>query len=128
MLTDSQLELLANLIKEEIRSDFSEKHMSGNLMDTISVSKSRGGYRVRVPAEIYNMYQFQMHGVIIPTGSGSYAERLNESGSAFYVYKRSGGRKFVRPGNHVGFVEKAIVKAISRWKGLTGVKSEEEFL
>ena len=116
---------LAKYIEEEIKRDFSDKRLSGNLVNSIKIyQNSNGGYSIEIPAEIYNMYQYQMHKVIIPTGKGSYASSLNDVGSEFYVYNRKGGRIFIKPHNHKGYVDKAIERGVQRWVSELGYDSK----
>lgn len=128
MLTDAQVQLLAEYIKAEIKEDFAEKHLSGNLMNTIFVSKTPDGFQVEIPAEIYNMYQFQMHGVVIHTGKGSYANQLDTTGSEFFSYKKGGGRVWVTPHNHKNYIETSIRRAITKWLTATGLKGDTKYL
>lgn len=128
MLSDWQVQLLAYFVKKEIQADFEEKHLSGNLMNTIRVNKTGDGFEVEIPAEIYNMYKFQRYGVVVYTGEGSYASELDEEGSAFYVYKKGGGRIWIEPRNHIGYVEDAIRRAIPQWMASCGLKGETTYL
>lgn len=104
---------LAENIYKQVRREFAKKHMSGNLAKTMHFHKTNNGYVVTIPAEIYNMYQYQMHGVIIPTGKGSYASRLDKEGSKFFIYDKKGGRRWIEPKNHIGYVDESIRKAIN---------------
>lgn len=123
---DPRAKRLADIIEAIIRDGFEEKHLSGNLMDTMSASETADGAEVRIPAPIYNMYKYQMSGAIIPTG-GSYAEQLNEEGSAFFIYKRSGGRFWIEPRNHVNFADEAIEMGIEQWLAEMGYDAEVEY-
>lgn len=126
-MTDRDMYDLAGLIREEIRSDFEGKHLSRNLMDTIRVTKTEGGFDVEIPAEIYSMYEYQVHGAIVFTGEGSYAERLNAEGSAFWSYRKDGSRRWVAPGNHVNYADEAVRRAVYRWIGKKGFDAEVTF-
>lgn len=110
----SDAERLGKNIAKQIKSEFAKKHMSGNLTGTMRYGKLKGDrYYVHIPAEVYNMYQYQMHGVIVPTGKGSYASQLDKEGSKFFVYDRRGGRRWIEPKNHIGYLDSSIRKAIN---------------
>lgn len=95
------LQKLAEKIKEYIKKDFAEVHLSKNLMDTISVYATEKGFNIDIPAEIYDIDKFFKEGVIVYTGEGSYAEAVNKEG---------GWSK-----THVGYVEFSIKRAILDW-------------
>ena len=95
------LQKLAEKIREYIRKDFEEVHLSRNLMDTISVYATEKGFNVDIPAEIYDIDKYLNDGVIIYTGDGSYAEAVNQQGG----WSKS----------HIGYVEFAIKRAIFDW-------------
>lgn len=110
-------------IRDVVKNGFEEKHLSGNLLNTLEVTENQ----LRIPAPSYNMYQYQMHGVIIHTGIGSYASELDENGSQFYIYIRKGGRFWITPKNHIGFVDDSIRLGIQNWALENGYQVEVEF-
>lgn len=126
-VSESDLQLLVQIILNNLQAEFSEKKLSGNLLKTIRVTYNElGKISIEIPAEIYNMYQYFRHGVIIHTGKGSYAETLNESGSAFMYYPRQGrgGRRFVEPRNHIGFIDRVIKESVTTWQEMIKTRRE----
>lgn len=91
-------ERLANLIVENLKEEFSEKHISLNLVNTIQVYKTEKGWAVEIPAEMYDINLYNKMGVINYTGKGSYAD---------YVDKYGGFSK-----THKNYIENCINKAI----------------
>ena len=85
MVTKGELTELANIIVENIKEEFSTKHLSGNLINTIQVIDSPEGIKVEIPARTYNMLLFQQKGVIVHTSHGSYASKLNDKGVYFDI-------------------------------------------
>lgn len=124
------LELLTNLIYDEIQSDFKDKHLTKNLMQTMFIEERDGKFEIHIPAEIYNMYKYFKEGVIEYTGEGSYASQLDDEGSAFMLYYKGkkGGwhRKFKEPRNHIGFVENAIQRAVKKYSEVNGWQTRVE--
>lgn len=120
--------ILANYIIEEIKNDFAIKKMSGNLVNTIVVEKKKGEIAVRIPAQTYNMLLFQTKGVVVHNNKGSYASRLDKEGSSFISYPNGTrkGAKRVSPRNHKDFVDKAIQRAIIKWRNKIGSKIQTE--
>lgn len=119
---EKELERLANLIVAKLTEEFSAKHLSGNLLNTIKIENMGNEIKIHIPARTYNMLLFQTQGVVIHTSNGSYASRLDESGSEFYSYSqgtRKGGKR-VKPGNHKGYVDRIINSAISEWSSALG--------
>lgn len=103
-----------------LRKDFTEHHLSGNLLRTTEIV-DEGNYScvIRIPARVYNMPLYIKKGIFMYEGSKSYATRLNEEGSKIeYVQRRSQNREIKRTryiGNHKGYIDKSIdagVKAI----------------
>ena len=125
-----ELEKLADLIVQKLKEEFSVKHLSGNLINTIKVEKLGDEIKIHIPAQTYNMLLYQTKGVVVHTNNGSYASRLDEEGSEFYSYSKGvrKGSKKIKPGNHKGYVDNIINKAISEWSSMIGknkVKIEE---
>lgn len=115
---------LGNLIRKNISEEFREKHMSGNLSNTVYVERLPDKVRVVVPARTYNMLKFQTQGVIVHTGNRSYASKLDRFGSEFYIYPfgtRKGSR-LIKPHNHIGYVDKAIMLSIRQWMAKSDAK------
>lgn len=120
-INDKTLEELAFLIVKHIREEFRLKKMSGNLVNSITISRENGKIKIEIPAQTYNMKKYQTEGVLIHTSNGSYASRLDEKGSEFYIYDESGKRKKVEPRNHVGFLERCVRDAIAEWQSTSKV-------
>ena len=95
------LQKLAEKIKEKIRNDFKEVHLSQNLMNTISVSSTPTGFLIDIPAEIYDLAKYYKEGVVIYTGAGSYAEDVDINGGF--------------SGKHKDYIERAILESVSEW-------------
>ena len=95
------LQKLAEKIKEKIRNDFKEVHLSQNLMNTISVSSTPTGFLIDIPAEIYDLAKYYKEGVIIYTGTGSYAEDVDINGGF--------------SGKHKDYIERAILESVREW-------------
>ena len=127
---EKELEKLANLIVQKLREEFANKHLSKNLINTIRVENIGNEIKIYIPAKTYNMLLYQTQGVVVHTSNGSYASRLDETGSEFYVYpqgSRKGGKR-IAPHNHKGYIDKIVNKAISEWSSIIGknrVKVEE---
>lgn len=125
MVSDEDLITFANLIVQYIKEDFEKKHLSGNLMNTIQIEKTQDGIAVIIPAEKYNIPLFIREGIVLHSGTGSYASTLDEEGSIIRLPRGGPGRpkdKYV--GNHKDFVEKAINKAIETWSSMMEEKYE----
>ena len=124
-LSKQEIERLGELIVEKLRIEFQDKHLSGNLANTIEIVRvSEDKIQVQIPAETYNMYQWFAHKVVVHNGRGSYASKLDETGSEFMVYDKS-GRHFAQPHNHKGYVDKAIKEAVQEWMAnLTDLKAK----
>lgn len=114
-------------IYKALKKEFGEKHLSGNLLNTIEIiSTTDGDYVIRIPAQTYNMLLYQEKGVVIHTNHGSYAKKLDKEGSSFMVYpngQRKGSYR-VSPRNHKGFVNKIINEAIQEWLSSNGIEAE----
>lgn len=95
------LQKLAEKIKEKIRNDFKEVHLSQNLMNTISISSTPTGFLIDIPAEIYDLAKYYKEGVIVYTGAGSYAEDVDINGGF--------------SGKHKDYIERAILESVSEW-------------
>ena len=115
-MRDSDLQSLANMVAEAVKDDFRRVHLSGNLMDTIIVQKTERGYKVEIPAQVYDMKLYQTRKVIVYK-AGSYASKLNDEGSEFFDYKRW---KWVMPRNHIGYADRAAHEAAEQWAKMNG--------
>lgn len=125
MVSDEDMLLLANLIVQYIKEDFQDKHLSKNLINTISIEKTNDGIAVVIPAEKYNMPLFIREGIVIHSGRGSYASSLDEVGSIIRLPRSGPGRPNEKKlGNHIGYVDKAIKKAIETWRSMIEEKYE----
>lgn len=119
---EKELEQLARLIVQKLEEEFALKHLSGNLVNTITVENLGNEIKINIPAKTYNMLLYQTKGVVVHTSNGSYASKLDEEGSKFFVYPQGTrkGSKRISPGNHKGYVDKIINQAISEWSGMIG--------
>ena len=99
---------LVTLIMNELSFEFEEKHLAKNLVDTIKVTYINGNVYIDIPAQAYNMSKYIKTG-IIEYKNGSYANKLDESGS--------------RWGNHRGYVERCINNAIAKWKSYYSIQT-----
>lgn len=95
------LQDLANMIIEAIKGDFKDIYLSGNLRDTITLERSKNGFRIVINARIYDLVKFKKDNVIIYTGDGSYASDVDVKGGF--------------SGKHKDYVERAIYKSIPIW-------------
>lgn len=119
---EKELEQLAILIIQKLREEFSIKHLSGNLINTIKIENIGDEIKIHIPAQTYNMLLYQTKGVVVHTSHGSYASKLDEIGSEFYSYPqgtRKGGKK-IKPHNHKGYIDKIINQAIREWSSMMG--------
>ena len=127
MVSDEDVMLLANLIIENIKKDFEQKHLSGNLMNTIAIEKTADSVQIVVPAEKYNMSLYMRKGVVVHSGTGSYASRIDEEGSIIRFPRQGGGPgrpKEKKIGNHKGYVDASIRNALETWRNMIADKYE----
>lgn len=115
-MSDTNLQSLANMVAEAVKDDFRRVHLSGNLMDTITVQKTEDGYRIEIPAQVYDMKLYQTRKVIVYK-AGSYASRLNDQGSEFFDYVHW---RWVMPRNHVGYADRAVHEGAEIWGQMNG--------
>lgn len=130
MVSEEDLQVFTNIILENLKEEFSLKKLSGNLLNTITVEKNDEEIRINIPARTYNMLLYQQKGVVVHTGHGSYASKLDEQGSNFYVYPNGGtnGRYKINPKNHKDFVNRVVQKSLEQFVNIKGyeiVKREE---
>jgi len=109
MISLEDKELLAEIIVANLQEEFINKHLSGNLLDSINieVDEASGNVKVIIDAPVYDMLEYLKHGTIVHTNRGSYASSLNEYGGQI-LNKRTG--------NHIGYVDMAIMKSVRTWK------------
>lgn len=125
---EKELRMLGEIIVQKLKEEFSLKHLSGNLVNTISVEMVSDEIKIRIPAQTYNMLLYQSKGVVVHTSHGSYASKLDEEGSSFMVYpggERKGSHR-VSPRNHKGYIDRIINSSIQDWKGLVEGKVKVE--
>lgn len=124
-VSKEDLRKLAMLFENNIKEEFATKHLSGNLMNSIEVIEGEDYFQIVIPAKIYNFYQFQKTGVVIPRGMGSYASKLDTQGSEFVLYPDKGGRIFKKPHNHIGYVDRIVEDSLDSWLTTLSSKYEE---
>lgn len=112
-MLEKELELLSNIILRKLNEEFDLKHLSGNLIRTIRVESSSDEIKIHIPAEIYDMLEYSKRGVVIPTGEGSYASKLDIEGSSYTI-----GNKKYSPRNHIGYINKIINDSIMEWTSM----------
>ena len=129
LMTDARKEEilsgLCNIILRNLQEEFREKKLSGNLINTVKVEISSGEIKINIPAKTYDMLLYQAKGVVVHDGRGSYASKLDTTGSEFYVYPtmQKRGSFLIKPHNHVGYIERIINKSIKEWRAtLNGMK------
>lgn len=116
-MAKSYSELFAEEIIIALKKEFEDKHLTGQLVKTAYIMNGKDETYVHIPAEIYNFYRYFKDGVIIPRGGGSYASKLDKSGSSFPIYDKKGKRLFFFNGhNHKGFLENIIREATLSFK------------
>ena len=100
-MNEALLQDLALMIQEHIINGFKEKHLTMNLMNTIQVRKTDRGFEVDIPAELYDLKKWNEEKVVVYTGEGSYAQRVDVTGG------------FSK--KHKAYVEYAIEESINAW-------------
>jgi hypothetical protein len=99
---------LAREIVKALEEEFEDKHLAHNLIDTLVIERlNKNTCVIKISAPIYDQQKFVDEGIIQYTGEGSYADNLNRGGS--WVLG-----KYI--GNHIGYVEQAILKGIRNWQ------------
>lgn len=102
VVKEDQLRALADLIAANVRANFEEIHLSGNLMDTIEVGKDFGYYMVRIPAVRYDLAKYRAtHAIVYTPEKGSYADEVDSRGGF--------------SGRHVDYVDLSIKRALYQW-------------
>ena len=117
---EKELQKLAEIIIKNLKEEFSVKHLSKNLVNTITVEMASDEIKIHIPAQTYNMLLYQSKGVVVHTSHGSYASKLDEEGSSFMDYPNGErkGSKRISPRNHKGYIDKVINMSIHEWQGL----------
>lgn len=100
MLTQDEKRELAEIIVRKIKENFSEKFISGNLRDTIQIHETEKGIEIEIPAEKYDLKKWNKEKVIVYTGTGSYAQSVDEWGGFSHTHKN-----YVEVAIHSGIVE-----------------------
>lgn len=113
MYNDKDLQILADLIKKNIQEDFTDVHLTGNLMNTIKITRTTLGFEIDIPAELYDLNVWYEKKVIVHTNQGSYAQIVNEEGGF--------------SGQHINYVERSITKSINEWLQKIGRKARVNF-
>lgn len=121
---EKELRMLSDIIMRKLKEEFSVKKLSGNLINTITVEMLGDEIKINIPAQTYNMLLYQRKGVVVHTSNGSYASKLDETGSEFFVYPEGTrkGSHLIKPHNHKGYIERIISEAITEWRGLIAGK------
>lgn len=121
---EKELQMLSEIIVRKLKEEFAIKKLSGNLINTITVEMQSNEIKINIPAQTYNMLLYQRKGVVVHTSNGSYASKLDEIGSEFFVYPEGTrkGSHLIRPHNHKGYIERVISEAITEWRGLISGK------
>jgi len=117
---EKELQKLAEIIIKNLKEEFSVKHLSKNLVNTITVEMASDEIKIHIPAQTYNMLLYQSKGVVVHTSHGSYASKLDEEGSSFMDYpngERKGSRR-ISPRNHKGYIDIVINRSIHEWQSL----------
>lgn len=96
------MELLVSLIIKHLRAEFELKHLTKNLINTIRVEELDDRINIIIPAEVYDYVLFKTKKVIVHTGEGSYASRIDVEGSW--------------NGNHRDYVNRIVNNAIQEWR------------
>jgi hypothetical protein len=99
---------LMEYIKIKIEKNFQNKYITHNLIDTIIITPTETGFKLEIPAQMYDFKEWNRHGVIVPYGNGSYAQRVNKKGGFSKTHKN--------------YVEDSIDKAIRQWLKDSGYK------
>ena len=126
-ITQEMKRILAELIINNLKAEFSVKHLTQNLINTLKIVETDEGVEVHISAPKYNWKVWWRDKVVKPTYKGSYAQSLSSDGSIIWYYNNKGKRKLKKIGNHVGYVEDVIAISINQWKRLYGLEIEQEW-
>ena len=102
-MNENDIKSLTDLIFQNIKSDFNNKFLTGQLRDNIRVSKIDDGFRITIDPKIYNLPKYLETKVIeYKSGGGSYASHIDNYGSF--------------RNNHYDYVGRSIKSAVRTWK------------
>lgn len=108
MVSSENMRLLALLIEDEIKKEFTFTHLTGNLKDTIRIEKNGNeGYNIIVSAKLYDIAKWKETGVK-EYRPGSYASQVDKTGG------------FSK--KHKDYIDRCINRALDRW--LTSKRDE----
>lgn len=111
MITALQRQL-AQAIRQNIYQDFAERHVTGNLMNTIEVIYGEDEVRVRVPAVRYDQKEWsKSKAIILLPHEGSYANQVDVTGG----WSRT----------HQNYADMAITSALNSVLGMMGEDAYE---
>lgn len=119
--------ILAEMIINNIKEEFRDKHLTENLINTLRIEENDEGIKIFISAPKYSFKKWFQSKIIKHT-SGSYAQALDSEGSKIVFYDKSGKRHIKKIGNHIGFVENVIQKSIEQLSQLSGLKIESEII
>ena len=127
---------LAREILESLKKEFKNQHLTGNLLNNVSVIETKDYVEIHIKAPSYDFYEYFINGVVVPPKKAGvpteYASLLDTQGSEYTLYWREpakSGRgktlpgrgnikkKEMRPHNHKGYVNKVLSEGISNWTG-----------
>lgn len=104
---------LAEAIKTSIYDEFTQKHLSGNLMSTMAIAENEDDVQLRIPAVRYDLKEWNKNkAVVYHQEWGSYANAVDISGG----FSRT----------HQSYVDRAITKSIYQVVGMLGLDFETE--
>lgn len=104
MVSSEDMRLLALLIEDELKKEFSFTFLSGNLKNSIRIEKGEGnGYNIIIPAQLYDINEWKKTGVKVHR-PGSYAAEVDKTGGF--------------SGKHKNYVDRCIEKALTKWEAL----------
>lgn len=106
--------------KRELNKEFTETHLTGNLLRTTEYWFDDRNCTIRIPAREYDMLLYLNKGIFkYKDNNRSYALKLNEEGST--IYQRGKKKNYIKRrlhlGNHKGYVDKCIDKGVKEIKG-----------
>lgn len=108
-ITELEVEALwlNDLIIRNLKEEFEEVHLSGNLAKTIYFHWNKNDFTIYIPAIRYDIDKWRKDKVIVYTPEkGSYAEVVNKTGGFSHT--------------HRDYVENAIYDAIDEWARICG--------
>ena len=123
-----ELELLSSIIVKNLKEEFAIKHLSKNLINTIKIEFLENEIKIYIPARTYNMLEYKRNKVIVYTSHGSYASKIDESGTSFMIYRGDTRKRSFRyrTDNHIGYIDRVINKSIEEWSEIIKGKIKKE--